>query len=174
MQDELVLWESFRQGDRAALADIFSAHYELMERYGRKIIPDSDILQDLIHDIFIDLWERKAPPPVTSIPSYLLGALRNRMLVHYRDQRKRSGGLPSELDFQVSAEDFIIEQEAQRDQVSKLVTALGMIPPRQREILYLRYYCHLEYAEICELMGIGYQVARNQLSLALAALRKHV
>lgn len=174
MQDELVLWESFRQGDRAALADIFSAHYELMERYGRKIIPDSDILQDLIHDIFIDLWERKAPPPVTSIPSYLLGALRNRMLVHYRDQRKRSDGLPSELDFQVSAEDFIIEREAQREQVRKLVNALALIPPRQREILYLRYYCHLEYAEICELMGIGYQVARNQLSLALAALRKQV
>ena len=174
MQDELVLWESFRQGDRAALADIFSAHYELLERYGRKIIPDSDILQDLIHDIFIDLWERKAPPPVTSIPSYLLGALRNRMLVHYRDQRKRSGGLLPELDFQVSAEDFIIEREAQREQVRKLVNALALIPPRQREILYLRYYCHLEYAEICELMGIGYQVARNQLSLALAALRKQV
>ena len=174
MQDELVLWESFRQGDRSALADIFSAHYELLERYGRKIIPDSEILQDLIHDIFIDLWERKTPPPVTSIPSYLLGALRNRMLVHYRDQRTRMCGMPAELDFQVSAEDFIIEREAQREQVKKLVNALGLIPPRQREILYLRYYCHLEYAEICELMGINYQVARNQLSLALSALRKQV
>jgi RNA polymerase sigma factor (sigma-70 family) len=174
MQDELVLWESFRQGDRSALADIFCTHYELLERYGRKVIPDSDILQDLIHDIFLHLWERKAPPPVTSIPSYLLGALRNRILVHYREQRKRSGGIPGELDFQVSAEDFIIEREEQRTQVRKLVAALGMIPPRQREILYLRYYCHLEYAEICELMDIGYQVARNQLSLALAALRKQV
>lgn len=173
MQDELVLWESFRRGDRSALADIFSAHYEMLERYGRKVIPDSDILQDLIHDIFIHLWERKAPPPVTSIPSYLLGALRNLMLVHFRDQRKRTGAIPGEMDFQVSVEDFIINREEHREQVRKLVNALGMIPPRQREILYLRFYCHLEYADICELMGIGYQVARNQLSLALTALRKH-
>jgi RNA polymerase sigma factor (sigma-70 family) len=173
MQDELVLWESFRRGDRSALADIFSAHYELLERYGRKIIPDSDILQDLIHDIFIQLWERKAPPPVTSIPSYMLGALRNRILAHLRDQRRRAAVVPPELDFQISAEDFIIEREEQRAQVQQLVTALDQIPPRQREILYLRYYCHLEYAEICELMGIGYQVARNQLSLALTTLRKH-
>jgi RNA polymerase sigma factor (sigma-70 family) len=173
MQDELVLWESFRRGDRSALADIFSAHYEMLERYGRKVIPDSDILQDLIHDIFIHIWERKAPPPVTSIPSYLLGALRNRMLAHFRDQRKRAGGIPGEMDFQVSAEDFIINREEHREQVRKLVDALGLIPPRQREILYLRFFCHLEYAEICELMGIGYQVARNQLSMALAALRKH-
>lgn len=84
------------------------------------------------------------------------------------------GGMPAELDFQVSAEDFIIERESQCEQVKKLVNALGLIPPRQREILYLRYYCHLEYAEICELMGINYQVARNQLSLALSALRKQV
>jgi RNA polymerase sigma factor (sigma-70 family) len=173
MQDELVLWESFRRGDRSALADIFSAHYELMERYGRKIIPDSDILQDLIHDVFLNLWERKAPPPVTSIHSYLLGALRNRIMVHFRDVRKRTENSYQEIDFQVSTEDFIMEREEQRAQVQQLVTALGLIPPRQREILYLRYYCHLEYAEICELMGIGYQVARNQLSLALTTLRKH-
>jgi RNA polymerase sigma factor (sigma-70 family) len=173
MQDELVLWESFRRGDRSALADIFSAHYELLERYGRKIIPDSDILQDLIHDVFLNLWERKAPPPVTSIHSYLLGALRNRIMVHFRDVRKRTENSYQEIDFQVSTEDFIMEREEQRAQVQQLVTALGLIPPRQREILYLRYYCHLEYAEICELMGIGYQVARNQLSLALTTLRKH-
>jgi RNA polymerase sigma factor (sigma-70 family) len=95
------------------------------------------------------------------------------MLAHFRDQRKRAGGIPGEMDFQVSAEDFIINREEHREQVRKLVDALGLIPPRQREILYLRFFCHLEYAEICELMGIGYQVARNQLSMALAALRKH-
>ena len=167
------MWESFRRGDRSALADIFSAHYELLERYGRKIIPDSDILQDLIHDVFLNLWERKVPPPVTSIHSYLLGALRNRIMAHFRDVRKRTENNHQEIDFQLSTEDFIMEREEQRAQVQQLVTALGLIPPRQREILYLRYYCHLEYAEICELMGIGYQVARNQLSLALTTLRKH-
>lgn len=172
MEEDLALWESFRQGDRTALADLFCMHYDLLERYGRKLVREDDILQDLIHDIFVELWDRKIPPPVTSIPSYLLGALRNRVLVHFRDLRKRSESPPPEMDFQVSMEDFIISREDEEGRIRKLVEALGRLPPRQREILYLRVYCNLEYAEICALTGISYQVARNQLSSAIAFIRR--
>lgn len=172
MSEDVALWESFRQGDRSAMADLFCAHYDLLERYGRKVVPEESARQDLIHDIFIDLWERKTPPPVTSIQSYLLGALRNKILAHFREKRKRSGAVPLEMDFQMSAEDFIVEREEERERIERLLKAVEQIPPRQREILYLRYYCRLEYADICQMMGITYQVARNQLSLALASVRR--
>jgi RNA polymerase sigma factor (sigma-70 family) len=172
MQEDLALWESFRQGDRTALADLFSLYYDLLERYGRKLVREDHILQDLIHDVFLELWERKLPPPVTSIPSYLLGALRNRIFGHFRDTRKRSVSIPVEMDFQVSMEDFIIIREDEESRIRQLVDAIGKLPPRQREILYLRYYCDMEYAEICTLTGISYQVARNQLSNAILFIRK--
>jgi RNA polymerase sigma factor (sigma-70 family) len=76
------------------------------------------------------------------------------------------------MDFQISTEDFIVAREEERERIERLLRALEQIPPRQREILYLRFYCRLEYADICQMMGITYQVARNQLSLALASVRR--
>jgi DNA-directed RNA polymerase specialized sigma24 family protein len=38
----------------------------------------------------------------------------------------------------------------------------------------LRYYQRLSYREICDIMQIEYQVARNQLSMAIKKLRSLV
>ncbi len=171
MAKDLELWNDFLQGDRAALAELFSLHYNLLDRYGKKIIQHADVLEDLIQDLFIELWMQKTQPPISSIQGYLLGALRNKILSHFKQQKKRTASLFVDLDFQISSQDFIIAEEDNALKISKLVEALDKIPPRQREILYLRFYCKLEYADICKLMGISYQVARNQLSSAISKVK---
>ena len=171
MEKDLDLWHIFLEGDRSALAELFALHYNMLERYGRKIIQHEDVLEDLIQDLFIDIWMQKSQPPVSSIQGYLLGALRNKILTHFKLQKKRTTSLFFDLDFQISTQDFIISEEDNAFQIKKLVLALEKIPPRQREILYLRFYCKLEYADICKLMGISYQVARNQLSSAITRVK---
>lgn len=174
MAKDLELWSVFLQGDREALADLFCLHYDLLERYGRKIVDDEVLLQDLIQDLFIDLWMQKSPPPVSSIQGYLLSALRNKILSNFKQHKKRVESRSSELGFQISIQDFIIEEEDKALKINKLLGALDDIPPRQREVLYLRFYCKLEYADICKLMGISYQVARNQLSSAIKRVKELV
>lgn len=172
MPDETDIWERFREGDRSALSELFCAHYDTLDRYGRKLLRDETLRQDLVHEIFLEIWERKSPPPVVSVRAYLLGALRHRILEHFRERRRRSAVTPPEPEFCLSPEDFVVGREEEAFALGRLLQAMERIPPRQREILYLRYYCHLGYAEICALLGIGYQVARNQLSLGLANIRK--
>ncbi|MGO8886472.1 MAG: sigma factor-like helix-turn-helix DNA-binding protein [Streptosporangiaceae bacterium] len=48
--------------------------------------------------------------------------------------------------------------------------ALRMLPPRQREVLILRYYCDLDVAEIAATLQIGPSAVRSTLSRGLAAL----
>jgi RNA polymerase sigma factor (sigma-70 family) len=171
MGKDLELWNEFLEGDRRALADLFCAHYDFLEKYGRKLIDNEDVLQDLIQDLFIDLWMKKSQPPITSIQGYLIGALRNKIFSHFKTNKKRAESPFPEAEFQISIEDFIIEEEDKLFEINKLLLALDKIPPRQREILYLRFYCKLEYADICSLMGITYQVARNQLSSAVTRVK---
>jgi DNA-directed RNA polymerase specialized sigma24 family protein len=47
--------------------------------------------------------------------------------------------------------------------------ALRMLPPRQREVLILRYYCS-DVAEIAATLQIGPSAVRSTLSRGLAAL----
>jgi DNA-directed RNA polymerase specialized sigma24 family protein len=56
-------------------------------------------------------------------------------------------------------------------EINKLIDALDKNPPKQREILYLRFYGKLDYAGICSFMEITYKMARNQLSSAVTKLK---
>jgi RNA polymerase sigma factor (sigma-70 family) len=71
-----------------------------------------------------------------------------------------------------SVEEEIIESErlSQRDQMIR--KCLQELNPRQREILYYRYTCNLEYPEICEMMSLKYDSARKLVFRALSALKK--
>ena len=48
---------------------------------------------------------------------------------------------------------------------------MNALSPRQREIIYLRYFNDLSYEQICELMNINYQTARSQIYSSLKQLR---
>jgi RNA polymerase sigma factor (sigma-70 family) len=52
--------------------------------------------------------------------------------------------------------------------------AINALTPRQKEIIYLRYFNDLSYDQICELMNINYQSARTQHYNALKVLRSEL
>ncbi|EWC58943.1 putative RNA polymerase ECF-subfamily sigma factor [Actinokineospora spheciospongiae] len=53
-----------------------------------------------------------------------------------------------------------------------VVKALSQLPPRQREVLVLRYYGNLTEAEIAEAAGISKGTVKSTASRALEALQK--
>ena len=56
----------------------------------------------------------------------------------------------------------------------KLEKAFNRLSDRQREIIHMKYYQHLDYEEIGRMMDLNYQSARNLVNRALAALRKEM
>lgn len=52
-----------------------------------------------------------------------------------------------------------------------LLRALAGLPPRQRAVLVLRYYCDLPEAEIADALGCTAGTVKSQASRALARLR---
>jgi RNA polymerase sigma factor (sigma-70 family) len=71
-----------------------------------------------------------------------------------------------------SFEDSLIEQAVSQEQRQRLIQVLNTLPARQKEILYLRFHSELSYEEICSVMGISYQTARNQFHQAIKAVRQ--
>ena len=49
---------------------------------------------------------------------------------------------------------------------------MRQLTPRQREIVYLRFFSGADYEEICEIMEIDYQSARDLLYRSIKKLRK--
>lgn len=165
-----ILWDSFRQGNKEALGHLFDRHYASLYRYATKIHFDRELINDLIQDLFLEIWHQRSPKPVLSIKGYLLQSLRYK-LMRALQQATPLNGTETDEPFVVSREDFLIQQEGDAARNEQLSAALQDLSPRQREVIYLRFYLNLSYREICSILQMDYQIARNHLHAALKRLR---
>ncbi len=169
-------WEAFREGDKEAFACLFREYYQTLFRFGNKFTRDTDLLEDCIQELFIELWQSRSKIPVRSVKAYLLKSVKYKLLKAFR---KNGRSVPFNEDatgmglggFEWSHETFLIaklESEAKRQQV---LSALTRLSNRQKEIIYLKYYQNLSYEEVSEIMNINYQAARNLLYQAIKSLK---
>jgi RNA polymerase sigma factor (sigma-70 family) len=169
---DILLWESFRKGDKDAFAALFRQHYEPLFRFGSKFTTDTQLLEDSIQELFIELWQAKSAAPVLSVKAYLLKSLKYKLLKVFRQKGKV---LPlsdnGEAAFEWSHETFLITEQENAEKKQRVLDALGRLSNRQKEIIYLKYYQNLSYEEVSEIMNINYQVARNLLYQAIKSLK---
>lgn len=170
-------WERFRRGDKDAFSAIYFAHYNNLYYYGLKICGDTDTVKDIIHELFFRLWNnRDNTSEVKSVRFYLLKALK-RDLVHRMDRdRKRITlhALSAEVDIEFSAEDLLMQAEADDAQKKLFADLLNTLPKRQKEALYLKYYEDLSNEEIAEMMSMNYQSVANLLQRGLKTMRDNI
>ena len=70
-----------------------------------------------------------------------------------------------------SIEKQIIDKQISEEKAEKVRLALKRLSKKQQEIIYLKYYQHLDYAQIAELMSINRQSVYNLLHEAIQKLR---
>ena len=171
------LWYAFRQGDETAFQQIYRLYARDLLNYGYKVTNDVPLIEDSIHDLFIELWQSRANLSDTdSIRFYLFRSLRNKI------NKTRTHDLffqASDIDTLHTADDFIIEnkliEHEQREQVhQQLRKSYDLLTPRQQEALNLRFYQHFSNEEIARIMGVNYQSACRFIYSALKTLREAV
>ncbi|GAA4399991.1 sigma-70 family RNA polymerase sigma factor [Nibrella viscosa] len=175
-----VVWDAFQQGSEPAFRALYVAHYTLLVNYGRRFGADDALIEDTVHDLFLELWHyRRTLTRPQSIQSYLIKAFRNRLLTQLAQQNRYQSRDESDDSFgllptEPSAEERLIEAGLHQEQQQRVQKAMALLSPRQQEILYLRYFSELNYEQICAVMGITYHTARTQMHQALTALRKRL
>jgi RNA polymerase sigma factor (sigma-70 family) len=173
-KEDILLWESFREGDREAFATLFRTHYELLYRYGGKFTSNPTHLEDAIQELFVELWQAKNRTPVVSVRAYLLKSLKYKLLKAYRKTREIVPITEEDGIFEWSHENFLIAAEEDAEKKRRILRALEQLTTRQKEIIYLKYYQDLSYDEVSEIMNINYQVARNLLYQAIRSLKNRL
>jgi RNA polymerase sigma factor (sigma-70 family) len=171
------LWEAFRQGDEEAFTAIFLAEYDGLYGYGMKLMGDEELVRDSIQEIFQKLWVRRAAlEPVETIKPYLFKALRHQISDTVKSGNRRTARQQAYLegDFEVvySHEDFLIAEQFSSEQNMRLLTVLNQLPPRQREVIYLKYFDGFSYEKISEIMNLTAQSVRNLIYRAIKTLKE--
>lgn len=169
------LWQQFRAGSADAFGQLADAYYKDLYNYGLRFSTDSDFVRDCLQDVLVDLWSHRQSLSVTDqVKPYLLKALRNRLLKEL--QRQKRGQQLEELAFldhqpEPSAEAVLVQTEQQTAQLERLNRLLAQLPPREMEIIYLRFYQGLEHEAIAHVMNVGRSSVATLLHRALKNLR---
>jgi RNA polymerase sigma factor (sigma-70 family) len=170
-------WNDLRAGDRGALAQIYNMHVKALYNFGNKICQDAPLVEDSIHDLFVDLWKNhKNLSQAISVRAYLYASLRRRIVntspknvtMMRFDQRWEELNLATRSD-----EARIVEEETSDEQIKKLKAHLNNLSPRQYEAIVLRFYDDLSYSEIATIMEMNEQSVRNLVQRGLEHLRQY-
>jgi len=170
------LWEQLRSGQKAALEKIYRQHAEVLLRYGYKFSSDEQLVEDCLQELFIELWNnRQGLGQNDAIRRYLFVALRRKIIreAGKRNRLQATSDAPDhQFEVEFAVEDTIVAEEQAQERHEQLKAALNELSPREKEAIYLKYQIGMEYQDICEVMGVTYQSARNFVARGLKNLKK--
>lgn len=150
---------------------IFKAYFPALMAFSRKILGDEDDAREVVHQVFINLWERRTEIDLsTSLKSYLFTAVNNRSLNVIRDRKKFSREEVPEraANWDLSAELESLELE------ERIRGVIAGLPERCRVIFELNRFEGLSYGDIAKELDISLKTVENQMSKALKILREQL
>ncbi len=151
-------------------------YYSDIYNYASKFSKDTALVSDCIQEVFISLWQRReTATTILSVKYYLLRAVKNKILKALHAGEKKEQYINSQNGYEFfqefSIERQIIEKQISEEKAGKLKQALGFLSKKQQEIIYLKYYQHLDYGQIADLMSINRQSVYNLLHETIQKLR---
>lgn len=171
-------WPAFIEGSQSAFTVIYNNSFDALYRYGLKFIQDEENLQDVIQDLFVNIWNKRAGLTAIKQPYfYLITSMRNALLDKIRKERMCSFEEVSEqysFQFNSCAEQQFIHDENKRTVNREFKLALTKLTAKQREMIYLRYVKQIDYDQAAEIMGITIKGAYKLHARAIDCLREHL
>ncbi|CAK7073086.1 MAG: hypothetical protein BACD_03467 [Bacteroides rodentium] len=157
----------------ATFRTYYDLYYEPLCRFLNFYTQDITVIEDVLQEVFLKLWENKDEIEVKYIKTYLFHATKNKVLNHLRDEEKRHHLLENWLNQQQlekqGKECYDIEQFT-----AALHKCVEQLPDKCREIFLLSRQERLTYKQIAERLSISPKTVEAQMAIALSRIRKEM
>lgn len=172
--DDKALIQLLPQQAETVIDMLFRRHYSFLCNAVYRIVPDKNLAEDLVQDVFFELWKKRENLVIkSSVKAYLKRAAVNKTLNYLRDQKATTDVEPS-MPFLESKQTTAIQQ-LEGDEMSKHISdTIEKLPLRCRQVFLLSRFEAMSYQQIAEKLDISVKTVENQISKALKNLRSAV
>ncbi|EOR93853.1 RNA polymerase ECF-type sigma factor [Arcticibacter svalbardensis MN12-7] len=148
---------------------IYTQYWEKLYAFCFKMTHDEHLSQNIVQDVFTDLWERINDLQILSIESYLFRAVKNQVFKEYRKKQFDTTTIDTEF------EDYLIENLTAIDTelVDKLYNLLDKLPAKRKEILMMNKLDEMDIDQIANKLNLSKQTVKNQITSGLKQLKVH-
>ena len=168
------LWIQFLNGDETSFSQLYCLFFDDLLTYGRRVGAENEMVEDLIQDLFLKLYQRKIIlEDNTKLRPFLYRSLKNliynQLLRNAKLQPLPDYDFAFDLNYTIDEQLSLTYDQGLSDEVHHILRGLT---GRQKEIIYLRFVHEMSFEDISEIMEINIQSARNLLTRSMEKLRK--
>jgi RNA polymerase sigma-70 factor, ECF subfamily len=153
-------------GDQFAMRTLFARHRIPLYRWLLRIVRDETTAEDLLSDVFLDVWRQAASfKGRASVSTWLLAIAR------YKALSARRARVDAQLDERIAStiadpadNPEAALQEKNRSEV--LRDSLANLSPEQGEVIDLVYYHGKSVKEVAEIVGVGEATVKTRMFYA--------
>jgi RNA polymerase sigma-70 factor (ECF subfamily) len=140
-----------------------------------RVINDADYAEDIVQEIFTDIWRKRESINVqSSLRAYLRRASVNRSLNHIRKQRMKFDE-NEEAIIDIESNTINGQQGMERDELEQRIhDCIDALPPKCKLVFSLSRFENMSYQEIADHLEISIKTVENQISKALRILRNSI
>lgn len=159
-------------GDKQAYLEIYNRYHAQLYSSARKRGISGEIAEEIVQDLFINLWQQRTVINInSSLSGYLFTAIRNLVLNQIQKDSVRLLFQDSlkvyQTDYDNSTEEYLLANDLHQS-ISKNMLAL---PEKCRSVFELSRKHHKSNKEIAIELGISEKTVENHITRAIKYLK---
>ena len=162
-----------RQGQVAALGELFERHHAALYRFCLRMTRNRGESEDLVQDVFMRMLKHKDSfNPDAGFSPWMYRIAHNVAVDHIRRRAVRAPQPEEDLEARPAELPLADEQVAEREQAGLVRRALMELPADRREVLLLSRYELKSYEEVAEALGVTVGTVKTRIHRAVKQLRE--
>ena len=176
------LLNSYLQGNKSAISTLIEKHNRRVRDYIRMMVKDRDVADDILQETLIKVVrviDEGRYADTGKFLSWVLRIAHNQVIDYFRSQKSARTVSESDAGYDMLGTLRFAERTVEDKMVSEQIEAdvrrlIDFLPEEQREVVKLRYYSKLSFAEIAEQTEVSINTALGRMRYALINLRKMI
>lgn len=172
---------SYVRGNNRAFDELLSRNQSKLFSYILFVVRDEDKANDLFQETFVKVITKLHQGRYVDsgkFGAWIMRIAHNVIMDWYREQRSRNLIEPTdENDLSNLSGNEILDSNVENRYVNDKIMVdvknmMNMLPPTQREVVFMRFYQDLSFKEIAETTGVSINTSLGRMRYAILNLRR--
>lgn len=170
--DDFALLALSKAGDEKGFSEIYERYWALLYRHAYKLLKDETQAQDIVQEVFVNLWDKIDSLDLqSSVNAYLYAAVRNKVLNVIQREKYQRRYMDSIIHFIERSEAVTDHKLREKMLQEKIEKEVAHLPEKMRHVFEMSRVHHLSYKEIAQELHLSDKTVKKQVSNAIRILR---